>query len=72
MQLAEKLTAAGTQVHWAEDAAQANAIALRIAEAHQARRIIKGKSMVSEEIELIHYLAQRGVPSSTPRSACPA
>lgn len=61
VQLEEKLSVAGVHVHWAEDAAQANAIVLGVAQAHQASRIIKGKSMVSEEIELNHYLAERGV-----------
>ncbi|MFM9434772.1 L-lactate dehydrogenase complex protein LldF [Janthinobacterium sp. CG_23.3] len=61
VQLEDKLSAAGVRVHWAEDAAQANAIVHGIAEAHRASRIVKGKSMVSEEIELNHYLAERGV-----------
>ena len=61
VQLEEQLVAAGVKVHWAEDAAQANAIVHGIAEAQRASRIIKGKSMVSEEIELNHYLAERGV-----------
>lgn len=61
VQLEEKLTAAGAQVHWAETAEEANAIVHRIAQSHQARRVIKGKSMASEEIELNHYLAARGI-----------
>ncbi|WP_317205193.1 LutB/LldF family L-lactate oxidation iron-sulfur protein [Janthinobacterium sp.] len=60
-QLEEKMTAAGVRVHWAEDAEQANEIVLGIARARRAGRIIKGKSMVSEEIELNHYMAERGV-----------
>lgn len=60
-QLEDKLTAAGVQVHWAETAEQANAIVHGIAQAHRARRVIKGKSMASEEIELNHYLAERGI-----------
>jgi L-lactate dehydrogenase complex protein LldF len=59
--LEAKLTAAGVQVHWAETADDANAIVLGIAQARNARRVIKGKSMASEEIELNHYLAERGV-----------
>jgi len=61
VQLESNLTAAGVQVHWAETADEANAIIHRIAQAKQARRVIKGKSMASEEIELNHYLAERGV-----------
>ncbi|WP_175685248.1 LutB/LldF family L-lactate oxidation iron-sulfur protein [Burkholderia anthina] len=59
--LEAKLTEAGVHVHWAETAADANAIVLGIAQAKKARRVIKGKSMASEEIELNHYLADHGV-----------
>jgi L-lactate dehydrogenase complex protein LldF len=48
------------QVHWAETADEANAIILRIAQRRRAR-VIKGKSMASEEMELNHYLAERGI-----------
>ncbi|USD67211.1 iron-sulfur cluster-binding protein [Vibrio sp. SCSIO 43136] len=51
----------GIQVHWAEDAEQANQIIAEISHKHQAKLMIKGKSMVSEEIELNHYLGDRGV-----------
>jgi L-lactate dehydrogenase complex protein LldF len=61
VQLETKLTAAGVQVHWAETGDEANAIIHRIAQSRQARRIIKGKSMASEEIELNHYLEERGI-----------
>jgi L-lactate dehydrogenase complex protein LldF len=61
VQLEQNLGAAGVQVHWAEDAEQANQIVLGIAEARQARRVIKGKSMASEEIELNHFLGARGI-----------
>ncbi|MDF3838945.1 LutB/LldF family L-lactate oxidation iron-sulfur protein [Cupriavidus basilensis] len=61
VQLEQKLTAAGVQVHWAENAEQANAIVHGIAQARRARRVIKGKSMASEEMELNHYLAERGI-----------
>jgi len=60
-QLEERLTANGVQVHWAETADDANAIIHRIAQARQAKRVIKGKSMASEEIELNHYLGERGI-----------
>lgn len=61
VQLEEKLTAAGVHVHWAETGDQANEIILRIAQQRGARTVIKGKSMASEEIELNHYLGERGV-----------
>ncbi|HEY0687344.1 MAG TPA: LutB/LldF family L-lactate oxidation iron-sulfur protein [Steroidobacter sp.] len=56
-QLETRLAANGVMVHWAEDAAQANRIFLDIARRHGARRMVKGKSMVSEEIELNHQMA---------------
>jgi len=60
-QLEANLTQAGVRVHWAETADEANAIIHGIAQAHAARRVIKGKSMASEEMELNHYLAARGI-----------
>lgn len=61
VQLEDKLTAAGVQVHWAEDAEQANQIILAIARRRGAHSIIKGKSMASEEIELNHFMQRHGV-----------
>jgi L-lactate dehydrogenase complex protein LldF len=60
-QLETTLHAAGVQVHWAETAEDANAIIHSIAQRRAARRIIKGKSMASEEVELNHYMAERGI-----------
>jgi len=60
-QLEKNLTANGIQVHWAENAAEANAIALAIARRVEARRIVKGKSMVSEEIGFNHAMADAGI-----------
>ena len=52
----ERATAHGTQVHFAADAAEACAIVVGIARAKEARLAAKGKSMLSEEIELNHAL----------------
>ncbi|MDE2290074.1 MAG: iron-sulfur cluster-binding protein [Burkholderiales bacterium] len=60
-QLEAKLTAAGVHVHWAATADEANEIVLGIARAASAQRVIKGKSMASEEIELNHYLAEHNI-----------
>jgi L-lactate dehydrogenase complex protein LldF len=51
----------GITVHWAETAAEANAIVLSILQAAGAKRVIKGKSMVSEEMALNHHLEQHGI-----------
>ena len=60
-QLEANLTANGVQVHWAENADDANAIALDIARRVNAQRIIKGKSMVSEEIGFNHVMEAAGI-----------
>ena len=51
----------GIAVHWAETAADANRIVLDILRRHGARSLIKGKSMVSEEMGLNAALAAAGV-----------
>jgi L-lactate dehydrogenase complex protein LldF len=42
----------GAQVHWARDAEEANQIVCRLARERGARRVVKSKSMVTEEIHL--------------------
>ena len=59
--LERKCTENGIQVHWAETPAEANQICLEIIQRHSATRIIKGKSMVSEEMHLNHFLEERGI-----------
>lgn len=48
----EKVRAAGGHVHWAETAADARRIILDICRAASARTVTKGKSMITEEIEI--------------------
>lgn len=60
-QLEANLTANGVKVHWAQNAADANAIALQIAQRVNAKRIIKGKSMVSEEVGFNHAMEAAGI-----------
>ena len=60
-QLEANLTANGVTVHWAENADDANAIALDIARRVNAKHIIKGKSMVSEEIGFNHAMEAAGI-----------
>jgi len=52
--------AAGTKVHVARDAAEANAIIAGIAEDGGAKKIIKAKSMTAEETFLNHHLEGAG------------
>ena len=60
-QLENKLNENGVHVHWAETPDEANAIILGICQKHSAKLMIKGKSMVSEEIELNHAAEAAGI-----------
>ncbi len=60
-QLESQCLAHGIQVHWAETAEEANQQVLKIAREQQAILVVKGKSMVSEEIGLNHALAFQGI-----------
>ncbi|GMV03753.1 MAG: iron-sulfur cluster-binding protein [Gemmatimonadota bacterium] len=51
----------GVRVHWAEDAAEAQDILRRIVERQGVRRVVKAKSMLTEELELNGHLEARGV-----------
>ena len=53
--------AAGGQVHWCQDAAEACATIQGICDAHGATEMVKGKSMISEEIALNDHLAAHGI-----------
>jgi L-lactate dehydrogenase complex protein LldF len=57
----ERATAAGTRVHWARTAREAQDIILGICQAAGARLVAKGKSMVSEEIGLNGRLEEAGI-----------
>ncbi|WP_300161822.1 lactate utilization protein B [Solidesulfovibrio sp.] len=59
--LEARVTAAGGRVHYAEDAAQAAATVTDILTAAGAKLVVKGKSMVSEEIGLNDALAAAGI-----------
>jgi L-lactate dehydrogenase complex protein LldF len=61
--LEAKCVANGLTVHWAETTGEANAIVLGILRGHGATRLVKGKSMVSEEMHLNDFLAENGVES---------
>lgn len=54
-------TARGTRVLWAENAAQARHCIREIVQQRQAKRVVKSKSMVTEEIELNAFLAAQGI-----------
>jgi L-lactate dehydrogenase complex protein LldF len=56
-----RIVANGGQVHWARDAAEGREIVTRILIESGARTVTKGKSMVTEEIELNAHLAAHGI-----------
>ena len=57
----ENLTRKGVKVYWAQDAEEANKIVLQIARENGVKRVVKAKSMVSEELALNRALATEGV-----------
>ncbi len=60
-QLEANLTRNGVTVHWAETPDEANAIILDICRRHDTKLMVKGKSMVSEEVELNHAMHAAGI-----------
>ncbi|HEY3003583.1 MAG TPA: LUD domain-containing protein, partial [Kribbellaceae bacterium] len=61
VQLEESLTARGATVHWAVDAAAANAVVTDVVRAHGATEVVKVKSMATQEIGLNEALAEHGI-----------
>ncbi len=56
-----RASAAGAVVHWAEDAPALNRIVHELLDARGARRVVKSKSMLTEECGLNPYLESRGI-----------
>ena len=56
-----KCTKNGIHVHWAETTDEANQTVLTIMHRHGATRMVKGKSMVSEEMGLNRFLAEHDI-----------
>jgi len=61
LQFETAVQAAGGHVHWARDAAEANAVVLDVARSHGASEVVKVKSLTTDEIELNEALAAGGV-----------
>ncbi len=55
------LAARGVEVLWAADAEEANRYVINIARQHGVKNVVKGKSMVSEEMELNHHFESQGI-----------
>ncbi len=60
-QFEQNATALGATVHWAADADEHNAIVLDILRSHDSLRIVKSKSMLTEECGLNHFLEDNGI-----------
>ncbi|MGB5868044.1 MAG: lactate utilization protein B [Arcobacteraceae bacterium] len=54
-------TAKGIQVHWARDAQEHNEIVHKLLKAKNVKKLVKSKSMLTEECHLNPYLEQRGI-----------
>jgi len=61
VQLEENVVRQGGNVHWARDGEEAVAIVLGIALKNNVTRVVKSKSMVTEEIELNEALERAGI-----------
>jgi L-lactate dehydrogenase complex protein LldF len=61
LELEASVQRAGGQVHWARNATEANAIIAQIVATHDAREVIKVKSLTTDEIKLNEALAERGI-----------
>ncbi len=63
LEFEEAFTARGGHVIWARDAAEANEAVLKICKEKNAKRLVKSKSMVTEELHLNDFLGQHGIES---------
>jgi len=61
VQFEQNAVANGIEVHWAVDAAEHNKIVHRLINEAHATRLVKSKSMLTEECGLNEYLAQKGI-----------
>ena len=60
-ELERSVQAAGGQVHWARDAAEANAAVAAVAREHGAEEVVKVKSITTDETKLNDALAAEGI-----------
>lgn len=63
LQAEERLTANGARVHWASDGEAACETVLEILRENGATKLVKSKSMVTEEIRLTPFLEKNGIES---------
>ncbi|MBV9453561.1 MAG: iron-sulfur cluster-binding protein [Rubrobacter sp.] len=61
LQLEESVHKAGGHVHWVRDATEANRIIADIAKNHEAKEVVKVKSIATDEIKLNEFLEEEGI-----------
>ena len=60
-QFEKKALENGVHVHWAADAEEHNQIVFSIIQKHKVRRLVKSKSMLTEECKLNPFLKKQGI-----------
>lgn len=60
-QFAARAEANGVHVHWAKDADEYNTIVLDILSSHGVKKVVKSKSMLTEECHLNQHLEAQGI-----------
>ncbi len=60
-QFSKQAEANGVIVHWAKDAAEYNDIVYDILSGHQVKKVVKSKSMLTEECHLNTFLISKGI-----------
>lgn len=60
-QFSKQLESRGVIVHWAADAQELNEMVYGILETHKVKKMVKSKSMLTEECGLNDYLIARGI-----------
>ncbi|HVX16149.1 MAG TPA: lactate utilization protein B [Pirellulales bacterium] len=60
-QFATQAERLGAHVHWARNAAEHNQIVLDLLQGHHVRRVVKSKSMLTEECHLNPFLERHGI-----------
>ncbi|MDO4425799.1 MAG: LUD domain-containing protein, partial [Planctomycetia bacterium] len=63
VQFEQNLQKKGVEVLWAKDAAEANQLILEIAKKHHVKKVVKSKSLVSEELQLNNAFRANGIES---------
>jgi L-lactate dehydrogenase complex protein LldF len=61
LRLEESVTRAGGHVHWARDGEEANRVIAGIVKSHEAREVVKVKSIATDETKLNEHLEREGI-----------